>query len=104
MRELNWQNLIKHFKDKKAIFAYKIKNNIQVPQSIANKFQIKDNSNYNLRSNNRHFLLDRPKTNFMKKSITYTTAATWNNLPMNTIEQGISLNKFKSLLDRAENP
>ena len=42
---------------------------------------MKNNSNYNLRDNNTDFFLKKPKTNFMEKSITYSAASVWNDLP-----------------------
>jgi hypothetical protein len=42
---------------------------------------MKNNSNHNLRNNNTDFVLKKPKTNFMKKSITYSAASVWNDLP-----------------------
>jgi hypothetical protein len=33
------------------------------------KYEMKNNSNHNLRNNNTDFVLKKPKTNFMKKSI-----------------------------------
>ena len=35
--------------------------------SMNNLFQIANNQNYNLRSNGNDFLLQKPKTNYMKK-------------------------------------
>jgi hypothetical protein len=42
---------------------------------------MKNNSNHNLRNNNTDFVLKKPKTYFMKKSITYSAASVWNYLP-----------------------
>jgi hypothetical protein len=39
-----------------------------------NLFEIKNYINYNLRSNGNEFTLQKPKTNFMKKSIGYIMA------------------------------
>ena len=36
---------------------------------------------YPLRSNNCKLYLEKPKTDFMKKSFSYRGAASWNNLP-----------------------
>ena len=50
-----------------------------------NLFQIANNTNYDLRSNGNDFLLQKPKTNYMKKCITYKykRAIAWNKLPNN---------------------
>ena len=57
------------FRIKKAMFAYNVRNNDKLPQSMINRFKTKDNSNYHLRNNYTDFVLKKPKTNFMKKSI-----------------------------------
>jgi hypothetical protein len=48
---------------------------------VIGKYEMKNNSNHNLRNNNTDFVLKKLKTNFMKKSITYSAAAVWNDLP-----------------------
>ena len=82
------------------MFAYNVKNNIKLPQSMIGKYEMKNNSNHNLRNNNTDFVLKKPKTNFMKKSITYSAASVWNDLPKCAKEKGIGVAKFKSILDR----
>ena len=53
----------------------------ELPENLMNLFEIKNNINYNLRSKgNEFYTLQKPKTNFMKKSISYNGAKTWNNL------------------------
>ena len=68
LKELQWQPLKERFEHKKLLFMHKIRNN-EFPNSILNMFKLKTNSHYNLRRNNRDFILDKPNTNFMKKSI-----------------------------------
>ena len=78
---------------------HKIKNG-SGPQSLTEMFKIRENKIYDLRSNNKNFVLDKPKTNFMKKSISYSGAHLWNNLPSSAKDQNVDLNKFKLILDR----
>jgi hypothetical protein len=59
---------------------------------------MKNNSNHNLRNNNTDFVLKKPKTYFMKKSITYSAASVWNYLPKCAKVKGIGVAKFKSIL------
>ncbi len=59
---------------------YKIKND-SMPQSLTEMFKIRENQIYDLRSNNKNFALQKPETNFMKKSISYSAASLWNSLP-----------------------
>ena len=71
LNELNWQPLRQRFRRNKSIFMYKIKND-SMPQSLTEMFKIRENQIYDLRSNNKNFALQKPETNFMKKSISYT--------------------------------
>jgi hypothetical protein len=74
LSELDWLPLKDRFRNKKAMFAYNVKNNIKLPQSMIGKYEMKNNSNHNLRNNNTDFVLKKPKNNFMNKSITYSAA------------------------------
>ena len=70
---LHWQPLKERFEHKKLFFIHKIRNN-------------------------RDFILDKPNTNFMKKSISYAAPSAWNNLPSEAKGAEISSQKFKSTL------
>ncbi len=78
---------------------HKVKSN-ELPASMNNLFQIANNPNYDLRSNGNDFLLQKPKTNYMKKSITYNGAIAWNKLPNNVKAANMSTSQFKAVLDR----
>ena len=71
---------------------YKMKND-SMPQSLTEMFKIRENQIYDLHNNNKNFALEKPETNFMKKSIR-------NSLPDLVKETNISLNQFKLILDR----
>ena len=98
LKELHWQPLKERFEHKKLFFMHKIRNN-EFPNNILNMFNLKTNSRYNLRRNNRDFILDKPNTNFMKKSISYAAPSAWNNLPSEAKGAEISSQKFNSILD-----
>ena len=55
------------------------------PPAIASMFQITNNENYNLRSNNKMLMLSKPKTNAMKRSFSYAAAKVWNNRVRDTV-------------------
>ena len=61
--------------------------------------KIKSNGRYNLRSNNNNYDLGKPKTNYMKKSFSYSAASLWNGLSNEAKESDISIKKFKRILD-----
>ena len=46
---------------------YKIKQTNEPPHCMANLFNVKNNTRYNLRSNNIDFSLEMPRTNMMKR-------------------------------------
>jgi hypothetical protein len=72
----------------------------ELPENLMDLFEIKNNINYNLRSNGNEFTLQKPKTNFMKKSISYNGAKTWNNLPRCVKTSDATIRQFKAALDR----
>ena len=61
LRELDWLPLKDRFRNKKAMFAYNVKNNIKLPQSMIGKYEMKNNSNHKLCNNNTDFVLKKPK-------------------------------------------
>ena len=77
---------------------YDIQHNI-FSKPMKDMFEISNNEFHNLRSNAVHFHIPKPKpkTNFMKKSISYSGALLWNNLPTAAKQQGITINKFKNI-------
>ena len=97
LSDLVWRLLEKRMKFKKATFMYKIKhNNLNKP--MKDMFEISNNEFHNLRSNTVDFHIPKPKTNFMKKSISYSGALLWNNLPTAAKQQGITINNFQNIL------
>ena len=52
---------------------------------------------YNLRNSDYGFYLTKPKTEYMRKSISYSGAKLWNNLP-SEVRDSISINTFNSLI------
>ena len=87
--------------NKKALLMYKVKNGV-APESIQNLFVTSDNQDYSLRSNLINFRLDKPKRNFMKKSISYSDAKCWNDLPTDPKSNTLTMNQFRAILEGAE--
>ena len=73
---------------------YNVKNN-NLNEPMTDMFEISNNEFHNLRSNAVNFHIPKPKTNFLKKSISYSGALLWNSLPISAKEQGITINQFK---------
>ena len=77
---------------------YKIKHTNEPSQCMTNLFRVKNNTRYNLRSNNIEFSLEKPTTNMMKRCVSYSAASLWNSLPEFVKHSDISLCSFKSNL------
>ena len=68
LRELGWQTLKERRDIQKATLMFNVKNK-EVPENMANMFSLSNNEKYQLRSNWLNFQLDKPRTNFLKKSL-----------------------------------
>ena len=87
---MNWQPLTERRNESKAVFMYKIGNG-EYLENISNIFKVGNNKAYGLCNNNLDFSIEKPKTNFLKKSISYSGAKTWNNLLRFIKDNNISL-------------
>jgi hypothetical protein len=77
---------------------YKIRNN-DIMESMTSMFNVSQNTHYSLHSNKIDFDLQKPNTNFMKKSISYPGAILWNDLPKLEKEKHISIGRFKTIVN-----
>jgi hypothetical protein len=71
LKELNWQTHEERRESGRFTFMFNVKNQ-ETPENMANLFRFSNNEKYDLRNNGINFQLDKPKTNFLKKSISYT--------------------------------
>jgi len=68
--------------------------------SDCNRFVYRDNVNaYRLRNTEKKLVLPQPRTDYLKRSFSYSGAQLWNNLPIDP-RQASSLTDFKSKLSR----
>ena len=58
-----------------------------VPTYLTELFTTNNNTTYSLRSNNRNLYLDKPKTNYLKRSFSYRGAMSWNSLPLEIVDK-----------------
>ena len=77
--------------------------NQEAPENMANLFRLSNNEKYDLRNNGINFQLDKPKTNFLKKSISYSGAKCWNNLPNEIKVKEMTMGQFKTFLRENDN-
>ena len=94
---LHWQPLADRRKFNKILFMYKVKNN-QLPETLSGMFRNNRNISYRLRNNYINCILPKPKTNFRKRNISYSTVSEWNKLPNAAKKEGISISKSKAIL------
>ena len=76
---LGWDNLSIRRAKQKANLMYKCTNNL-APAYLCNLFAPRI-SNYDLRDVNGKLLLPKPRTDYLKRSFSYSAALLWNNLP-----------------------
>ena len=94
-KSLHWLNVEKRIQYQKAILVFKSVNGM-VPNYLEENFHFTNNQNYNLRSADEKLLnLPKPKTNFLKKTFTYSGSQIWNSLP-NEIKMSNTLVSFKT--------
>ena len=92
LQMVNWVKLDRQRLVNKSIMMYKIVNNI-VPEYLSSRFVFR----YNLRDSDGTLAIPQPRTNYCKRSLSYSGVVLWNSLPLN-IRKSLSLNEFKSKL------
>ena len=97
LRMVNWVKLDRQRLVNKSILMYKIVNNM-VPNYLSSYFVFRsDTVTYNLRDSDCTLPKPQPRTNYCKRSLSYSGAVLWNSLPLD-IRQSLSLHEFKSKL------
>ena len=98
-RALGWRKLCHQRLDKNSIMMYKTLNGM-TPEYLRSNFVFRDNLNsYHLRNTENTLTLPQPRTDYLKKSFSYSGAQLWNSLPI-ALRQATSLNDFKTKLRR----
>ena len=89
---LKWDKLVIRRKKHKAIMMFKSLNE-QAPVYLQNLFHERS-TDYDLRNSFHKLTLPRPRTNYLKRSFSYSGALLWNSLPEN-VREIKSVRKFK---------
>ena len=106
LRMVNWVKLDRQRLGNKSIMMYKIVTgahgllivNNMVPEYLFSRFVFRsDTLTYKLRDSDGTLAIPQPRTNYCKRSLSYSGVVLWNSLPLN-IRQSLSLNQFKSKL------
>ncbi len=80
LEKLGWLTLEHRWHLNKALLMYKIANN-DAPMYLTSQFSKRSQMHdYNVRGSQVNFSLPKPSTNFMKNSLAYSGAVTWNSL------------------------
>ena len=97
LQMVNWVKLDRQCLVDKSIMMYKIVNRM-APDYFCSHFVFRsDTLTYNLRESDFSLAIPQPRTNYYKKSLSYSGAVLWNWLPLD-MRQSPSLNVFKSKL------
>ena len=96
-RRLNWRNLRNQRLYTKAIMMFKSLNG-ETPAYLSTKFIFRnDTTSYRLRNSEMRLVLPQPRTDYVRKSFSYSGAALWNSLPTD-IRVSKTLGEFKTKL------
>lgn len=99
---LKWEPIENILKKREITMTFKALKK-QLPEYKSDMFSIRHNANYHLRVNNdRKLYLNKPNTDFMKKSFSYRAAFAWNNLPSDVVTEyeSRSVGNFKNLINK----
>ncbi len=94
--KLGWDNLLIRRKKHKAILMLKTVNDL-TPHYLRELFHSRS-TGYNLRNSENTLFVPKPRTNYGKRSFSYSGAVLWIELPQNMRAIG-SLNQFKREID-----
>ena len=96
-RRLHWKTLRNQRLFAKAVVMFKILNG-QTPDYLSNKFIFRnDATSYRLRNSEMRLALPQPRTDYVRKSFSYSGAVFWNSLPTD-IRVSKTLCEFKMKL------
>ena len=93
---LKWDILVIRRKMHKVLMMFKSMNE-QAPAYLQNLFHERS-TDYDLRNSFHKLTLHRPRTNYLKRSFSYSGALLWNSLPEN-VRAIISVKKFKEQIN-----
>ena len=96
-QNLKWSKLVHQHVVRKAIMMHSIVNNT-APEYLTSHFVRRcDLTSYNLRENEYKLAVPQPRTEFYKRSLSYSGSALWNSLPLK-VQQLTSPNLFNRKL------
>ena len=97
LQRLGWKDLITQRQIQVALMVFKALNDL-APDYLSSMFTERSTSGYVLRDSTNKLNVPLPRTNYLKRSVSYRGATFWNSLPC-SLRQEKSLNRFKQLLN-----
>ena len=92
---LDWERLFLRRKKQKALTMFETVNGL-APDYLQSLFSQR-HSVYSLRDSEGKLTLPKPRTNYLKRSLSYSGAISWNNLPK-CLKNAASVNNFKQII------
>ena len=92
-RALGWRKLKYQRLESAAVMVYKSLHGM-TPEYLTSRFVFRNDISYRLRNTENKLALPQPRTNYLKKSFSYSGAGLWNSLSSN-LRAATSLNNFK---------
>ena len=93
LEEVGWNNLCTNRKMQKAILMYKVMNNLT--HMYLQELFVTTVSHYTLRYSEGKLLLPKRRTDYVKRSFSYSGASLWNSLP-ESLRSSSSISSFKN--------
>ena len=96
LEELKWNKLVINRKKQKAILMHKTIKKM-TPQYLQEMFTFKEND-YSLRDSDNKLIVPQPRTEYLKRSFSYSGALLWNSLS-GSLRSMSSISSFKKVID-----
>ena len=96
LEELKWNKLVINRKKQKAILMHKTIKKM-TPQYLQEMFTFKEND-YSLRDSDNKLIVPQPRTEYLKRSFSYSGALLWNSLS-GSLRSMSSISSFKNCID-----
>ena len=99
LQKLNWSDLQKRRNLQKSILMYKVLNG-HAPTYLSDLFvRANESIGYKLRRSETNVRIPQPHTEYLKRSLSYSSAILWNSLPCH-IREVNTLSSFKNIISK----
>ena len=99
LQKLNWSDLQRRRNIQKSILMYKVLNG-HAPTYLSDLFvRANESIGYKLRRSETNVRIPQPHTEYLKRSLSYSSAILWNSLPCH-IREVNTLSSFKNIISK----